>query len=215
MGSPFSVGPAQIRIPPSPAAPWRELTDTRPGVPDAAQTHTWLCHAPICVLQNGHYPLRVKNVHHAGQIRLPTDLGQAIRQERKRAKLKATDIAAHSGRSRDVLYRLEKGDDITVASLLDILRAMNLGLRLEPLGMPTLEEVQRRFAQDDEDDDDAPGGAAMLPDKSASSMQTSAPPSPPSPCSCSPSPHQAPRGRRPGAGNPAPLHRACWNCRGG
>lgn len=85
------------------------------------------------------------------KIRLPIELGEAVKLERKRSKLKATDIAIRSGRARNVLYRLERGDDVTVGSLMDILRAMNLTIRLEPLGMPTLQDVQRRFAQDDDD----------------------------------------------------------------
>lgn len=85
------------------------------------------------------------------KIRLPVELGEAIRAERKSARLKATDIAIRSGRARNVLYRLERGEDITVGSLMDILRAMNLTIRLERLGMPTLDEVQRRFAQDEDD----------------------------------------------------------------
>ncbi|MGJ7497317.1 helix-turn-helix domain-containing protein [Variovorax sp. RT4R15] len=88
-------------------------------------------------------------------IRLPQELGNAIKLERKARKLKATDIANRSGRARNVLYRLERGEDVTVGSLLDILRAMGLTIRLERLGMPSLEDVQRRFAQDDEDDDAA------------------------------------------------------------
>ena len=84
-------------------------------------------------------------------LRSPTDLGQAVKAARKRGKLKATQIAGHAGRARNVLYRLERGDDITVASLMDILRAMGLTIRLEPLGLPTLEEVRSRFATDDDD----------------------------------------------------------------
>ena len=49
-------------------------------------------------------------------IRLARDLGQAIRAARKSGKLKAVDIARHSGRSRDILNRLERGDDITVSA---------------------------------------------------------------------------------------------------
>lgn len=85
-------------------------------------------------------------------IRLPTDLGRAIHETRKLGKLKATDIAKRSGRARNVLYRLERGEDVTVASLLDILRAMGMTLRLEPLGLPNLEEVRRRFSADDNED---------------------------------------------------------------
>lgn len=84
-------------------------------------------------------------------IRLPADLGRAIHAARKASGLKATVIAERSGRARNVLYRLERGDDVTVASLMDILRAMGLGLRLEAAGPPTLAEVRRRFAADDDD----------------------------------------------------------------
>jgi HTH-type transcriptional regulator/antitoxin HipB len=86
------------------------------------------------------------------KLRLPSDLGQAIRAARKAQRLKAVDVAARAGRSRDVLHRLERGDDVTVASLMDLLRAMDLCLRLERAGLPTLEEMQARFAQDADDD---------------------------------------------------------------
>lgn len=89
--------------------------------------------------------------HMKDKIRLPIELGQAIQRARKEGRLKATDIAARSGRARNVLYRLERGEDITVASLFDILRAMDLTIGLERLGMPTLEEVTDRFGQDDDD----------------------------------------------------------------
>lgn len=88
-------------------------------------------------------------------IRLPADLGTAVRQARKSAGLKASDIAKTAGRSRDVLHRLERGDDVTVASLMDILRAMGLVLRIEKAGLPTLAEMQQRFGQPDDEDDDA------------------------------------------------------------
>ena len=85
-------------------------------------------------------------------IRLPADLGQAIKTARKAARLKAIDIARISGRSRDVLHRLERGQDVTVASLMDILASMGLALRLERTGLPTLLEMQQRFAIDEGDD---------------------------------------------------------------
>ncbi len=88
-------------------------------------------------------------------IRLPTDLGQAIKAARKAARLKTIDIAKNSGRSRDILNRLERGQDVTVASLLDILASMGLALRLERSGLPTLQEMQQRFATDEGDDDAA------------------------------------------------------------
>lgn len=85
-------------------------------------------------------------------IRLPTDLGREIRKARLAGGFKTTEVARNSGRSRDVLNRLEKGEDVTVASLMDILRAMGVTLRLETTKLPTLEEMQKRFAADEDDD---------------------------------------------------------------
>jgi transcriptional regulator with XRE-family HTH domain len=89
-------------------------------------------------------------------IRLPKDLGKAIKNARKELRLKTTDVATHSGRSRDVLHRLERGDDVTVSSLMAILAAMGLVLRIERAGLPTLQEMTERFSSLDNDDDDAP-----------------------------------------------------------
>ena len=87
------------------------------------------------------------------KLKLPADLGTAIAQYRADNKLSAVAVARKAGRSRTVLHKLERGDDVTVASLFDILRAMGLSLSLQKAGMPTLDEMQRRFA--DEDDEDA------------------------------------------------------------
>lgn len=85
------------------------------------------------------------------KLKLPDDLGKAIAQYRADNKLSAVAIARKAGRSRTVLHKLERGDDVTVTSLFDILRAMGLSLSLQKAGMPTLDEMQRRFAADDED----------------------------------------------------------------
>ena len=77
-------------------------------------------------------------------IRLPQDLGKAIKSARKDAR--------HCGRSRDVLHRLERGDDVTVSSLMAILAAMGLVLRIERAGLPTLQEMTERFSDLDDDD---------------------------------------------------------------
>lgn len=88
------------------------------------------------------------------KLRTPKDLGNALRAHRKAHKLKTIDIASRSGRSRDVLNRLERGEDITVHSLFDLLRGMGLTLKVERAGLPTLEEMRARFADNDGDDDD-------------------------------------------------------------
>jgi HTH-type transcriptional regulator / antitoxin HipB len=89
------------------------------------------------------------------KLKLPADLGQAIAQYRADNKLSAVFIARKAGRSRTVLHNLERGGDVTVASLFEILRAMGLCLSLQKAGMPTLEEMQRRFADEDGEDGNA------------------------------------------------------------
>ncbi len=86
-------------------------------------------------------------------IRLPDELGAQIRQRRQALGLSKTDLAQRAGKVREVVYRLEAGDDSTISSLLAVTGALGLGLRLEPVGLPTAEEVARRFRMDDEDDD--------------------------------------------------------------
>lgn len=85
-------------------------------------------------------------------IRTPEDLALALRAARGQRKLKATEVARNAGRSRNILHRLEHGDDATVSALLDVVAALGMALRLEATGLPTLEEMNARFAQLDDDD---------------------------------------------------------------
>ena len=47
-------------------------------------------------------------------------------------------------------HRLEAGEDNTVSSLMAVLGALDLAMRLEPAGMPSAAEVARRFQEDDD-----------------------------------------------------------------
>lgn len=85
-------------------------------------------------------------------IRLPIDLGNALQQHRKAAGLSVTEVAKRAGKTRDVVYRIEQGEDVAVTSLMAVVGALGLALRLDKAGMPTLSDVQARFAQDDDDD---------------------------------------------------------------
>jgi len=85
-------------------------------------------------------------------IRLPDELGQALGARRKALGLSKSALAEKAGKVREVVYRLEAGEDTTVSSLMAVLSALGLALRLERAGLPTAEEVSRRF----QDDDDAP-----------------------------------------------------------
>ena len=86
-------------------------------------------------------------------IRLPDELGAQLRQQREALGLSKSQLADKAGKVREVIYRLEAGQDTTVSSLLAVLGALGLALRLERAGLPSASDVARRFQQDDEDDD--------------------------------------------------------------
>lgn len=87
-------------------------------------------------------------------INLLSDLGRQVRALRRASGLTTTEIASASGRSRDVLNRLERGQDVSVSSLLAILAAIGHGVVVQPKGRPTLEQMRARFSQDELDSDD-------------------------------------------------------------
>jgi HTH-type transcriptional regulator / antitoxin HipB len=83
-------------------------------------------------------------------IQTLADLGLAVTAARKAAGLTATEVARRAGRSRDILYRLERGEDVSASSLIDLLQAIGQQLSLAPARLPTLDEARARFAEDDE-----------------------------------------------------------------
>lgn len=83
-------------------------------------------------------------------IRLPDELGHQLRARREALGLGKSELATRAGKVREVVYRLEAGEDTTVSSLMAVLRALGLALRLEPVGLPTAEEVARRFLEDED-----------------------------------------------------------------
>ena len=84
-------------------------------------------------------------------IRLPDELGLGLRQRREALGLSKSELANKAGKVREVIYRLEAGEDTTVSSLLAVAGALGLALRLESVGLPTADEVARRFQMDDDD----------------------------------------------------------------
>ncbi len=86
-------------------------------------------------------------------IRLPDDLGHQLRARREALGLSKSALAEKAGKVREVVYRLEAGEDTTVSSLLAVLGALGLVLRVERAGLPSASEVAARFL---EEDDDAP-----------------------------------------------------------
>lgn len=88
-------------------------------------------------------------------IRFPDELGQRLRERREALRLGKKQLAERAGKVREVIYRLEAGEDVTVSSLLAVLSALGMGMRIERTGLPSQEEVTARFLRD-EDDDAAP-----------------------------------------------------------
>jgi HTH-type transcriptional regulator/antitoxin HipB len=84
-------------------------------------------------------------------IRLPDELGLLLKAEREKSGLSKSELANRAGKVREVIYRLEAGQDVTVTSLMAVLGALGLVLRIERGGMPSMEEVAARFAGDDDD----------------------------------------------------------------
>lgn len=77
-------------------------------------------------------------------LRTILDVGEKVQSLREADGIRPTVISQKSGRSRDVLNRLERGKDISLSSLLDILTTMGYALEIVRTGPPTLEEMQRR-----------------------------------------------------------------------
>lgn len=87
----------------------------------------------------------------ANTPRLPSELGDLLRERREHLGLSKKMAAERAGRVREVIYRLERGQEASVSSLFDLLRALNLVIRIEPAGLPTLEEVATAFQRDEGD----------------------------------------------------------------
>ena len=89
----------------------------------------------------------------ADTIRLSDELGRQLIERRKALGLTKSELAQRAGKVREVIYRLEAGEDSTVSSFLAVLGALGLALHLEPVGLPSAQEVARRFQMDDDQGD--------------------------------------------------------------
>ena len=83
--------------------------------------------------------------------RLPSELGELLRHRREELGLGKKAVAERAGRVREVVYRLEGGDEASVSSLFDVLRSLNLVMHIVPAGLPTMEQVAAAFNKDEDD----------------------------------------------------------------
>ena len=77
-------------------------------------------------------------------------MGQLLRARREELGLSKSALADKAGKVREVIYRLEAGEEATVSSLLAVAAALGLSLRLERTGLPSASEVSARFQDDDD-----------------------------------------------------------------
>lgn len=77
-----------------------------------------------------------------------SEVGAAIRVARKSLKLSQTGLGQIAGLSRMPVYRIEAGQDISLRTLLSILSALHLDLKLQPMpqGPPSVRALQSAFA---------------------------------------------------------------------
>lgn len=83
--------------------------------------------------------------------RFPDELGRLLKARRQALGLTIKDLAQRAGKVREVIYRIEAGEDVTLSSLMAVLGALGLVMRLEQARMPTMEEVAARFSLGEED----------------------------------------------------------------
>jgi HTH-type transcriptional regulator / antitoxin HipB len=86
-------------------------------------------------------------------IRFPSDIGAAFKRLRKQTKLSGVKACELAGKSRDTLYRFERGEDASLQTTLAFLGTIGHTLAIVKKGRPTLEEMQKRFAEGADDDE--------------------------------------------------------------
>lgn len=88
-------------------------------------------------------------------LRFADELGPVLRARRLALGLSKKALAQRAGKVREVIYRIESGEDVTLSSLMAVLNALGLVMRLEKAGLPTMQEVAARFSLDEDDEDAA------------------------------------------------------------
>lgn len=83
------------------------------------------------------------------KLRTSSDLGQAVRSLREQQRLTTVELARRSGHSRDLIYRLESGRQVSSSAIFDVLRVLGSSLQISSAGLPTLEEMKERFKEAD------------------------------------------------------------------
>ena len=102
-------------------------------------------------LQKSQFPLKMYRMRNT--IRLPNEIGEEIKARRVAAGLSISEVSKRAGRSRAVIYRIERGGDASTVAFFDVLRALCLTINLRNAELPTMEEAAEFFREDDHDED--------------------------------------------------------------
>lgn len=78
------------------------------------------------------------------------DLAALVRRQRlhagpKGGKMTAQMLAEQAGVSRDTIFRIERGEDVSFSTAMAVLRVFGLGLSAAPVHWPTLNTAQQYF----------------------------------------------------------------------
>ncbi|MCZ8017041.1 MAG: helix-turn-helix transcriptional regulator [Limnobacter sp.] len=78
------------------------------------------------------------------------DLSALVRRQRLQAgpkggKMTAQMLAEQAGVSRDTIFRIERGEDVSFSTAMAVLRVFGLGLSAAPVHWPTLNTAQQYF----------------------------------------------------------------------
>jgi HTH-type transcriptional regulator / antitoxin HipB len=95
-----------------------------------------------------------KRIDFAPAPKIPAELSAQMIQRREQMGLTKKGLADRAGKVREVIYRIEAGQDVTVSSLVDVLRVLGLKLALTPAGIPSIDDVAKAFNEDDDGDGD-------------------------------------------------------------
>lgn len=95
----------------------------------------------------------MNNTYHLNEYPLlknQLDLAVLVRSQRLRAnpkggKITAQNLAELAGVSRDTIFRIERGEDVSFSTAMTVLRVFGLGLSAAPVNWPTLETAQNYF----------------------------------------------------------------------
>lgn len=90
------------------------------------------------------------NTNESSLLKNQLDLAVLVHSQRLQAghnggKMTAHTLAELAGVSRDTIFRIERGEDISFSTAMAVLRVFGLGLSAAPVFWPTLNTAQQHF----------------------------------------------------------------------